>query len=137
MKRNGIPLFLLILIIGSNACLAQDTGNFQKFWSDFREAVINNDTSKIISYTKLPIRTRGPQDSDPIIKYGRKRFIPVFKEFLERPTGINVNDLNERQIDLIRKTKTITLDDYRIGDMEFECINGEWKLVLIYYWVIK
>ena len=137
---KGILLTLVIVVIGTNACLSQeDPANFQKFWTDFREAVLKNDTSKIVSFTKLPIRTRGPIDSDPEIKYGRKQFIKVFMDFLEMPTGTNVNDFNERQIDLIRKTETLdpkTLS-YRIGNMKFDCIKGQWKLVFIYYWVIK
>jgi hypothetical protein len=137
---KGILLILMIVFIGSNVCLSQqDPASFLTFWTDFRKAVLMNDTSTIISFTTLPIRTQGPYDWDPIIKYGRKQFIKVFMEFLQMETGTNRNDFNERQIDLIRKTETIDPRTFgnRIGNMEFKCIKGQWKLVFIYYWVIK
>jgi hypothetical protein len=115
--------------------LNADLSDFQGFWGQFREAVLTNDTVKIISLTKLPIETRDVLDSDPIIKYGKKDFVKIFSDFLKTPTG-TTPDLSERQIDLIIKTEKLdsrTIQYQRIGDMEFGLVDGQWRLVFIYY----
>jgi hypothetical protein len=100
-KEDSLTTFDNRSLFKSNA----DSSDFQTFWGQFREAVLTNDTSKIISWTKLPIEAKGVLDSDPIIKYGQNEFTRIFKDFLKQPTGTNISDLNESQIDLIKTTE--------------------------------
>ncbi len=47
-------------------------------------------------------------------------------DFLKRPTGTNINDLNESQLDLLTRTDDLEPgDSHRIGDMEFEMVNDK------------
>ena len=109
------------------------SNSFLKFWQTFRQAVIDYDTSKIISLTDFPLETRGEMDSDPIVKYDRKKFPKVFHAFLNQASGI----IDGTEFDLIEKTdnpdKKYIQETYdRVGDLQFKYINKQWRLTFAY-----
>lgn len=109
--------------------------DFSIFWKSFRIAVLASDSNMLLQSTKFPFETRGPLDSDPVIKYSKSKFIPVFKAFLNQWNGIDTSGATE--IIDIKKTENPNEDavknDYaRIGDMVFKKINKQWKFVFIY-----
>jgi len=109
--------------------------DFFTFWKGFRNAVINSDSSKIISMTKFPFQTRGPLDDDPIVTYNSGKFIHIFNAFLNQWNGQELNDTTE--LDDIKKTVTPNKNDIqkdlaRVGDLVFNKNAKGWKLVLAY-----
>ena len=109
--------------------------DFFTFWKDFRNAVIDSDSIKIISMTTFPFQTRGPLDDDRIVKYDNGKFIHVFNAFLNQWNGQGLNDTTE--LDDIKKVVTpnkndIQKDIARVGDLVFNKNAKGWKLVLAY-----
>jgi len=102
----------------------RDTINksFQDFWVIFRNAVIENDTIKLVQLTKFPLETRGPQDSDPIVKYDSKNFIIVFQKYLKQDSGLGID--NETQLDLIKR-----LDIYNKNESKYNIPEENWVRV--------
>ncbi len=112
--------------------------DFNIFLGAFKKAILDKDSVALKSMTRFPLKTRGDLDTDPIIEYVEKDFMNIFNDFLQRPTGTNINDLNESQLELLTKTNDSEPGDYhRIGDMVFEKVDDKWNLVFIYYWEIK
>lgn len=114
--------------------------SFQQFWKTFRRAVIEGNIIEIIKYTKFPLKTRRPLDTDPIVKYHKRDFIRLFQIYLNHVSGMGIT--HETQFDVIKKVEFIngTEDRYyividrwaRVGDIEFRLCGKEWKMDLIY-----
>ena len=128
------------VILDDKTVIDTTNHNFQQFWTTFRKAVIDNDTIEIIQHTKFPLETRGPKDSDPIVKYDRQDFIRVFKKYLNQHSGMRAP--NETQFEVIKQIEFINekvnkyysvVDNWvRIGNLEFRLINNEWKMTFAY-----
>ena len=141
---KAFALFIVILscsnrqvdkIMTDVAEAPKSSDDFFIFWTQFSEAVISKDAAKIILLTKLPIETRGPFDSDPIIFYEGEEFITVFNKFLNQSTGTNSSNFRETELDLIQGTITPSrsvLRTKRIGDMMFNLVEGQWRLVFLF-----
>ena len=117
-------------------------GGFLKFWQQFRTAVLNFDTTQIMELTEFPFQTRGPDDSDPTIDYNKKKFVRVFKAFLNQATGQVTDDSTKSftyitELDYIKRTETpdkkdILPDQARIGNLWFTKAGKNWKLAFAY-----
>jgi hypothetical protein len=111
--------------------------DFQQFWLTFRQAVISNDTNKIIAMTILPFETRGEMDSDPIVKYCRNNFFKAFRAYLGQSTYWKSD---ESFISSFEEIKRITNPDStyiqgdwaRVGNLEFKNKDGHWRLAFAY-----
>jgi hypothetical protein len=57
---------------------------FQKFWSDFRQAVLAGDKEKVASMTQFPFKTRGLLDTDPVSTHDHGGFLRIFDRLLEQ-----------------------------------------------------
>ena len=118
--------------------LSDTLGNsFQKFWLTFREAVIENDTLEIAELTRFPFETRGEMDSDPIVKYDRTNFFKVFKAYLGQEIYWNEDEGFISSLEEIKRRTFIDSANVhenwtRVGHLEFEKIDGNWKLVFAY-----
>ena len=107
--------------------------SFIKFWTKFRNAIINDDTSLIKKYVKFPLKARGPLDSDPLIRYSENKFIRVFHLYLLQSNGLNTgSELDEIKQIIVPSNATWEKINARVGNMEFKKIAGEWKLVFLY-----
>ncbi len=96
---------------------------FSAFWDNFRAAILNQDTIKIIATTHFPFQTRGELDSDPVIEYSKDEFPFVLQTYLQQQEYTALNEQSE--FELIKATTDVrkeqqTGDWVRIGDMEFK-----------------
>jgi hypothetical protein len=109
------------------------TEDFSVFWERFRMAVVNSDTTQIISMTLFPFKARGTFDDDPIIKYNRQKFIPMFQAFLKQGSGLG----ETTEFDEIKKTTKPKPTDVngnyaRISDLAFDKTDQGWKFSFAY-----
>jgi hypothetical protein len=109
------------------------TEDFFVFWEQFRTAVLNSDTTQIISMTQFPYKARGSFDDDPVIKYDRQKFIPMFQAFLKQSSGLGATTEFE---EIKKTTKPMPTDvngNYaRMTDLAFEKTGSGWKLSFAY-----
>ncbi|WP_345237482.1 hypothetical protein [Hymenobacter saemangeumensis] len=114
---------------------------FPEFWKDFRTAVINKDYSTIYKLTQFPFETRGPMDSDPLVKYDKAEFPKVFQTFLDEPVSdidSTGKDIKTTQLGIIRHTivpgrhYTLNGDWARVGNLEFNKGSNGWRLTFAY-----
>lgn len=123
----------------SNKTSKTEDLDFDKFWEDFRNSVLNieKDTSSIMNFVNFPLETKGDDEYSPIIRYNRNEFISIFKDYLSRPVGPNPKD-HETAFYSIKKQKKAKLDaSNRIDDMIFKKVDGNWKLTFLYYFKRK
>lgn len=116
--------------------------DFSKFWTAFRNAVLENNMAEIKKRTSFPLLTRGEMDNSAVIPVSEKEFDSVFSVFLETPTGLNANDFNETERQYIKANPTITFNENKlpmmsdstasITSMEFKKYNNGWKMVSLY-----
>ena len=113
--------------------------SFKVFWVEFREAVIKDDTAKLITLAHFPLKVHGNQDEDSIIYLSTNNFIACYKKFLLTSSFfennryitnfeyITNNEIAERAF-IFQETATWK----RVGDLEFEKIKNQWRLTLFY-----
>jgi len=114
-----------------------DNNDFQKFWNEFRKALIENDEDKIQSMTVFPFETRGEMDSDSIVKYDKTDFKKVLRAYLLQETYWLNEDQSITQFEEIKRTihpnaSQVQGNEARIGNLEFELRDNHWKLVFAY-----
>lgn len=114
-----------------------DNNDFQKFWNEFRKALIENDEDKIQSMTVFPFETRGEMDSDSIVKYNKKDFKKVLRAYLLQETYWLDEDQSITQFEEIKRTinpneSQVQGNEARIGNLVFELRDNNWKLVFAY-----
>jgi uncharacterized membrane protein YvbJ len=125
-------LFTVNILAGSaNAGYADPN----QFWARFREAVLDNDISTIISLTHFPFKVRGTDDSDPVLQYNKEKFPHIFKKLINQKEEFTSSDgklVSKTMLQLIKDKKRfgpkelIAKDFLRIYDFEFIRINGSW-----------
>jgi hypothetical protein len=112
--------------------------DFQNYWNDFRKAVINSDSLKLIELTNFPLKTHGFLDQDLQFLINKERFYYFFKVCLKMDTGWSIEP--ETNLALIKRTIKLEkgkyytkVDDWcRVSAFSFNKINKQWKLTLIY-----
>src|SRR4030043_1981660 len=141
-----IAFFVLISCVLRNPKMAQleninhfGDKSFDIFWTEFRETVIKNDTTKISILIHFPLKIRGERDEDTVIFLYNNDFISYYKKFLLNPS-FYVGDRFITNFEYIKITETpqkATLFQEtetwkRVGDLEFEKIKNKWGLTLLY-----
>jgi hypothetical protein len=112
---------------------------FQKFWSEFRTAALVNDKAKIASMAQFPFRTRGTDDSDPIMKHNKKAFFRIWDRLLAQDPGLSPEPDTTRRL-LERKTSITSQDvtisgkrsSARVGNLVFTKVQGKWLFTFAY-----
>ncbi len=70
MFRASIVAYLMLF--SAVACSAQEqVSTPQKFWAEFRLAVLAKDNQKLVSMTQFPLEVRGVDDSQPAKQYSK------------------------------------------------------------------
>jgi hypothetical protein len=113
--------------------------DFQSFWIDFRNAIISLDYIKLMEMTNFPLKSHGKLDIDPQFLIYQDRFYYFLKVCLYEDTGRTMD--RKTNLDFIKKTSKLEEGKYymkdenwcRVTAMEFQRINGCWKLTLIYF----
>lgn len=130
-KISAIILFTLFCL----ACSAnENASDANQFWSTFRQAVVDNNKERIASITRFPFEVRGPDDSDPVIRYDRKGFLAIYERLVAQsvymPSEGKIVPKSMRQ--LISDKQELSPQDYLTSDaiqfhqFEFERIEGRW-----------
>ena len=123
------------------ACSAQEQAvTPQKFWSEFRQAVLAKDNRKLETMTQFPLEVRGVDDSQPAIHYKKEQFETIFRKILDQPVVTMEGEkvITNTTKDIINSTKIITKehsmteDSFRVDQLVFELKNKQWKLVRAY-----
>jgi hypothetical protein len=114
--------------------------DFKYFWIEFRQAVINNDTNKIVEMSHIPLKIRGEMNGDIIICKNKEDFMIFFKKFLFHQSFF-VDGKFMTNFEYINNTDSIPIsvlskdpDKWkRVEDLVFEKIDDVWKLTLFYF----
>ncbi|KAA9345523.1 hypothetical protein [Adhaeribacter soli] len=119
--------------------ILEDTSHtdFTLYWKSFRQAIIENDTAKIMALTQFPLETRGPFDGDPIVKYHKKYFPQLLSAYLKEENYLPGDTKPTSFFEQIKKTQTLepeTIQENwaRIGNLEFNKISNRWRLTFAY-----
>jgi hypothetical protein len=99
-----------------------------------------NDTNQVTLMTRFPFEVRGPDDSDPIKHYDRKKFRVIFKRVVVQPVLLPSNRkfISKSMLKVIDDKRDITTVDYQtptifqVEQFEFERIEGHWFLTRAY-----
>ncbi len=143
--RIIISMLVLVLLIGCEAKPERqyfgkkveiaggiEDKSFELFWNDFRKAVLVDDMENLGSLTQFKLEAHGSSESDPTILYGEKEFPVVFHAYLRQMSGEEGKQI-EKESELIERTKILTTTDQKdktkVGGMEFNKVNGNWKLI--------
>jgi hypothetical protein len=126
-QSNGIPI-----IAASSDTIKNDTTNysFHAFWQVFEQAVIDLDSNKLILLTEFPLQSRGPMDSDPIIKFNKSEYFKVFHEFLNQTVYPSTGFERIKKRDHL--IYSVTKKWARVDDIEFRKIQGIWRMNLLH-----
>lgn len=139
-QRLNFSVFILFAFLWNvQPISSENTKDFIPFWQDFRQMVISKDFQKIQEHVKFPLQTRSTLDESPIVKFQKKDFPKLFKEFLKQMSGLNPTNLNETESEFINRKDTLDLKkdqlsgtEARIGNMVFQKQKGKWKLKFLY-----
>jgi hypothetical protein len=135
--------FVVILALSSPTSCAQQVRQkapletFQKFWSEFRDAVLAENKTLVASMTKFPFTTRGTLDSDPVKTLDRASFLDSFTQLLDQDPGLSRQPDTMRR--LIERTQSVSskhLGDgdqtARVGQFVFRRTGEQWLFTLAY-----
>lgn len=139
MFKSSVVTYLLLF--SAISCSAQEqTPSPQQFWTEFRQAVVLNDNKKLQAMTQFPLEVYGVDDSQPVMRYKKEQFDPIFKKILDQPVITMEGDkiITNSTKSIINSTNTITKDhimtkdSFRVDQLVFELKNKQWKLVRAY-----
>jgi hypothetical protein len=113
--------------------------DFPSFWVEFRDAIISKDYIKLMGMTNFPLKSHGKRDSDPQFLIYQERFYYFLRTCLNEDTGQAMD--GETNLDFIKRTSRLEESEYykkdenwrKVMAMEFQKINDNWKLTLIYF----
>lgn len=101
---------------------------FQLFWTEFRNSVINSDYINLKNFVLFPLEVKGYIDAYPVIKCDVEDFEFVLNYFLI------LHD--EDRLNFIKECKDCIFEPHKdavcMVDMLFKKVNSEWKLTEIY-----
>ena len=135
-----LRILALIMVLGVTCHAAEDSFTAGKFWAAFRDAVLSNKESKIISMTKLPLAVHSVSDNTPVKYYGRSEMPRLFHRILMQTEYLPVGNkvVSKTVLGLIYDKKVLTHEDlqaqdrFRFYQLEFEMIKGRWFLTRAY-----
>jgi len=135
---------ITLLLVGTVFCVgilvAGADDGAEKFWSEFRGAVINYKFDKVVSLTHFPFEIKGLDEYQPPEYHGRKGFRRNYERILVTPFVVEPGDklLLGNMLKLVQKKTKLTRKDYltadiiRIEQFEFERIKGRWFFTRAY-----
>jgi hypothetical protein len=126
----------------------QTPRDFQLFWKEFRQAVLDSDFDRLQQMTVFPLKTHGYQDFDPQIDIMTSDFYKALMMELNGEVTVQLDSIDHTNgtsvtsFEMIKKAVSIKEDKeyfeltqegwYRVGNMEFTRTDLGWKLELIY-----
>lgn len=106
--------------------------NFESFWTEFRNAILDTDTNYLKKHTRFPLNVWGNLDMSPKYSIGEDLFNDIFTLFLNTNHSVNKDEIIKTvdANELPRYNPSAT--DQYVSDLYFEWINNEWKLTVLY-----
>ena len=131
LGRLTVVAIWLTLALATSAEAKSDA---QDFWSRFRQAVLSGKSDRVAAMTKLPLWVRGPDDSDPVVYYGRQDFDRVLKRLLNQEVTILKDGKisSTTMLKVIREKRDLSSKDLQTPNslsvelFYFEKIAGRW-----------
>lgn len=129
------------MLFSSAGSSAQDSATTpQKFWTEFRAAVMERDSAKLAQMTTFPLEVRGVDDGQPTVYYNKQQFAQAFERVLSQPifTRKGGEVVTSTMRDAVRATEAInqahmmTKDSFRVEQLVFERKDKQWKLSRVY-----
>jgi|GEM_PF-7124283 len=112
---------------------------FGVYWQQFHKAWVEKDFTQMQSLCRLPITVKGVMDGMKPQKITTKNFNEKLTHIMQEPSdelknGKLVTTSVYEKIKSIENPKDLYSDDthMRVEDLEFEKINGSWKLTGLY-----
>jgi len=138
-KEQRLALAVSLLRINPIMKVPEGQEDLQTFWKRFREAVLRNDTLKLVELTRFPLGSHGRLDSDPQWQIPPEDFPYYFRISMTEHTGRSREP--ETNLDHLKRTDELHSDKYvtihgdwcRVTSMDFNRTAGEWKLTRIYF----
>jgi len=136
-ENNGRILNTVTSYADNSKTIAEE--DFQLFWNAFRQAILDNDSVRLVKMTNFPLKSHGNLDDDPQPLIAKGKFYQFLQKCLNEQTGMTPN--NETNLDYIKRTINLVDDRYythqtdwcRVSSFEFQKIENNWKLTLIYF----
>lgn len=139
MNIIRIALITLFVAVASACAAGEQTDTADAFWSEFRQAVAEENIQKIASLTRFPLKTRGVHDAMPVVTYDKEAFVEIFPLILntEVPRQLEEGSMTLKQSILEKKAldpKDFSSEDQLwIGDFKFDQTDDGWRLSFVYW----
>ena len=140
---NLIKYMACALLLVSASVHASDVDlAAQKFWGEFRQAVIVSDYAKLAKMTKFPLSIHGEADFIPVQKIEKNELKDMMEKVIGQEQIVLINGKDETTTirKIINETKELDKSHilvkgkyFRVSDLEFEYENGSWWLFRAYY----
>jgi len=134
-------ILIVLLTLFSVSCTASEKNqDANSFWQEFRQAVVNSDSSQVAPLTRFPFEVRGPMDSDPVIPQDPKGFVDIYERLLVQqvylPEGGQIVGKTMRSL-VAEKTNVnpedfLTDDSFQVFQFQFRLIDGKWLFTRAY-----
>ncbi|WP_295126647.1 hypothetical protein [uncultured Chitinophaga sp.] len=135
MKKSILSLFaFLCLLVGNARSGDTEPKDFESFWKKLHSAIIKKDYTTLSQFVEFPLIVEGNREASGTQTVKKDGFPEFFSGYLSRTS----EDMT--RYDLLRAKKELSEEDLTlindgsatIDDMEFQKIDGRWKLVYIY-----
>ena len=134
-------LLLALCALAPLAAAAQGTGEFDAFWTAFREAVQSDDTEAVAAFARFPLAVNGTNDGDEPRKVAQDTFADEWPRWLAQNSGIAETPESLRDAVLRSEAAAILARGpnrrtsgraVRFSSLYFEKLGGHWRLTRIY-----
>lgn len=135
MKKSILSLCAcLLLFVGTAQSTDTEPRDFAAFWKKLHVAILKKDYSAISQYVEFPLVVEVKKNDGTVQTIKKESFPEFFNAYLSRTS----DDLT--RYELLRAKKQLSEEDLTlindgsatIDDLEFQKIDGQWKLVYIY-----
>jgi hypothetical protein len=119
---------------------SDDNGDVNRFWTSFREAVLEGNVPIVAKKTRFPFEVRGVSDTDPVRHFNRKEFPNVLRQVTSQKIVVQTKSGFEWQtmLDVIKKKKHIdaadllTPDIFTVELFQFKRLKNHWTFTRAY-----
>lgn len=135
-----LTLCLVSLVFFISVPLVAIGSDGDMFYCRFRNAVLKSEINSVVALTRFPFEVRGTDDGQGVRRYEESGFRKLFVKLIgeKRLVLKNGHVVQNTMYQTIREKEKLTRLDYlsnsfvRIGDFEFQLLEGEWKFTGAY-----
>lgn len=110
---------------------------FNQFWQAFRSAIAADNKTAIADLAEFPFELRGEMDFMPVLSLSREELIARVGEILAYQENV-AESPDSRMLtaaEIVSEVNQVTLrnrEHYRIANLEFMVVAGQWRFVRAY-----